>query len=93
MEEKIYERTFWRNDVTQLNADNMNNIENGIEANRSAVDVEIGVDRVLIGNADNEAENCEAYVHRIDWTEDGKYRIVIGDQIPKDVSTEKETEE
>ena len=32
MEEKIYERTFWRNDVTQLNADNMNNIENGIEA-------------------------------------------------------------
>ena len=34
-----------------------------------------------------------AYVHRIDWTEDGKYRIVIGDQMPKNVSTEKETEE
>ena len=34
-----------------------------------------------------------AYVHRIDWTEDGKYRIVIGDQMPKIVKTEKETEE
>jgi hypothetical protein len=34
-----------------------------------------------------------AYVHRVDWTEDGKYRIVIGDQMPKNVSTEKETEE
>ena len=34
--------------------------------NTSAADVEIGVDRVLIGNADNEAERCEAYLHRID---------------------------
>lgn len=69
MEEKIYERTFWRNDVTQLNADNMNNIENGIEANTSSVDVEIGVDRVLICNSSNEAENCESYLYQNDaWT-------------------------
>lgn len=32
-----------------------------------------------------------AYVHRIDWTDDNKYRIVIGDQMP-DI-TENETEE
>ena len=31
-----------------------------------------------------------AYVHRIDWTDDGKYRIVIGDQVP---SLKPETEE
>lgn len=36
--------------------------------NTSAVDVEIGVDRVLIGNASNEAENCEAYLYQNgDW--------------------------
>lgn len=34
-----------------------------------------------------------AYIHRIDWTDDGKYRIVIGDQMPKIVSTENESEE
>ena len=32
-----------------------------------------------------------AYVHRIDWTDDNKYRIVIGDQMPN--ITENETEE
>lgn len=32
--------------------------------NTSVVDVEIGVDRVLIGNTDNEAENCEAYLYQ-----------------------------
>ena len=37
--------------------------------NTSAVDVEIGVDRVLVGNADNEAENCEAYLYNNDtWS-------------------------
>ena len=34
-----------------------------------------------------------AYVHRIDWTDDGKYRIVIGDQMPKNIPSEKENEE
>lgn len=32
--------------------------------NTSAADVEIGVDRVLIGNSSNEAENCEAYLYK-----------------------------
>ena len=34
-----------------------------------------------------------AYVHRIDWTDDGKYRIVIGDQMPKNIPSEKESDE
>lgn len=34
-----------------------------------------------------------AYIHRIDWTDDGKYRIVIGDQMPRNTQTETETEE
>lgn len=34
-----------------------------------------------------------AYVHRIDWTDDGKYRIVIGDQAPKNVSVDNEQPE
>ena len=34
-----------------------------------------------------------AYVHRIDWTDDGKYRIVIGDQMPKNIPSDKENEE
>lgn len=31
--------------------------------NTDAMKVEIGVDSVLIGNAENQAENCEAYLH------------------------------
>lgn len=32
--------------------------------NTSTINAEIGIDSVLIGNADNEAENCEAYLYK-----------------------------
>lgn len=38
--------------------------------NTDTMQVEIGVDSVLIGNADNQAENCEAYLYKNEqWTQ------------------------
>ena len=55
-----------------------------------SADMESSFDRKEFVNGDQ----FVAYIHRVDWSDDGKYRIVIGDQVPrlKD-SDEKENEE
>jgi hypothetical protein len=34
-----------------------------------------------------------AYIHRIEWMDDGKYRIVIGDREPVQIEENEEKEE
>ena len=55
-----------------------------------SADMESSFDRKEFVNGDQ----FVAYIHRVDWSDDGKYRIVIGDQVPrlKD-SDEKENED
>ena len=46
MGETLYEKTVWVNNVTKLNADNMNHIENGIETLAVALNTKASVDYV-----------------------------------------------
>lgn len=46
MAETSYIKTKWENNVTKLNAKNMNNIENGIEALDKALNTKASVDYV-----------------------------------------------
>ena len=59
MAEISYKKTEWKNNVTPLNEENMNNIENGIEALDVALNTKASVDYVdnAISNAITTALN------------------------------------
>lgn len=59
MAEISYKKTEWKNNVTPLNEENMNNIENGIEALDMALNTKASVDYVdnAISNAITTALN------------------------------------
>lgn len=84
-----YEKTVWENNTTPLNADNMNHIENGIEANSLKLDtVEEGAQVNVQANwnetdaesdayIQNKPSVCSFYKHVLSWKDTKKDALVI----------------